>query len=150
VSGTPCDLLSILFIQSFSQSHGGHIYQIFHLLSFGRYVRRLHGVSLRCVTKTRLNLSSTRYYLPQGSRAPSYSMVRGADICVLILSFGRGNMLIKMLRSLIFKSQARIQSPQKPAESGLLDCGEPKIASVLISDQATRKWVFLSRRLVSH
>jgi len=88
--------------------------------------------------------------LPQGSRAPSYSMVRGADICVLILSFGRGNMLIKMLRSLIFKSQARIQSPQKPAESGLLDCGEPKIASVLISDQATRKWVFLSRRLVSH
>ena len=42
----------ILFIQSFSQSHhAGHIYQIFHLLSFGRCVRRLHGGSLRCVTK---------------------------------------------------------------------------------------------------
>ena len=62
----------------------------------------------------------------------------------------REYVLIAMVRSLIFKSQARIQSPQKPAESGLLDCGEPKIASVLISDQATRKWVFLSRRLISH
>jgi len=36
----------------------------------------------------------------------------------------REYVLITMLRRLIVDSQVRIQSPQKPAESGLLDCGE--------------------------